>query len=331
MLPRIRGCETCDGRFRRVEASIDPGSFYGLGAVFLPLGNDGALELYVANDSTPNALYRFVDGRPVEHALESGVALSEEGHEQAGMGIAYGDYDRDGRLDLYVTNFVDDYNTLYRNLGGDLFEDVTRQVGLSQPTWIYMGCGTAFADFDRDGLDDLIVANGHVYPQVDRLNLPSRWRMPVQAFINRGVNRFEEVARDRLPGEAVGRGLAVADFWNDGRLGVAINNLDGTPALYRPIDAPGNYIELLLEGRTIRDATGAVATVTWNGGRALRIVASGGSYMSSHDRRIHAGVAVATEVSVEIRWPDGEVQTLSNLKVNQIYAVKQGQPAVNAR
>ena len=320
------------GRFQRVhQRIIDPKSYYGLGAVFLPIGPKGATELYVANDSTPNALYVLNGGAPREHAIESGVALSEEGHEQAGMGIAWGDYDRDGRADLYVTNFVDDYNTLYRGVAPGLFQDVTRRMHLSQPTWVQMGWGTAFADFDRDGDDDIIVTNGHVYPQVDRLNLPSKWRMPMQAFVNNGSSGFTELPRDALPGVAVGRGLAMADFWNDGRIGAIVNNLDGTPALYRPVSPAGNYIELLLEGRAIRDATGAVVNVRWSGGRALRIVASGGSYMSSHDPRVHAGVGTATQVHVEIRWPDGDVQKIAGVKANQRYRLHQGEAPVVLR
>jgi len=315
-----------NGRFQRVhQAVVDPNSYYGLGAVFLPLGPKGAMELYAANDSTPNTLYGFAGGTPRDRAIESGAALSEEGHEQAGMGIAWGDYDRDGRADLYVTNFVDDYNTLYRGLDAGLFEDVTRRAQLSQPTWVQMGWGTGFADFDRDGDDDLIVANGHVYPQVDRLNLPSKWRMPMQGFVNEG-GRFVELPREALPGVAVGRGLALADFWNDGRIGAVVNNLDGRPALYRAVAPAGNFIELLLEGRTIRDATGAVVTLRWaNGGRALRIVASGGSYLSSHDPRVHAGVGAAREVDVEIRWPGGEAQTIQSLAANRRYRVRQGE------
>jgi len=320
-----------NGRFSQVEAPIDPTAFYGLGAVFLPLGPNGAMELYVANDSTPNALFSFVKGRPRDHAIESGVALSEEGHEQAGMGIAWGDYDRDGRIDLYVTNFVDDYNTLYRSLADGLFEDVTRRMQLSQPTWVQMGWGTAFADFDRDGDDDLIVTNGHVYPQVDKLNLPSKWRMPMQAFINRDGRSFAELSREALPGVAVGRGLALADFWNDGRIGAVVNNLDGTPALYRPVEPAGKYIELLLEGKTIRDATGALVRLRWEGGRTLRIVASGGSYLSSHDHRVHAGVGAASEVQGEIRWPGGDVQKIGPLKTNSRYRVRQGTAPVDLR
>ena len=318
------------GRFRQVETPLDPRAFYGLGAVFLPLGANRATELYVANDSTPNALFSFANGRARDRAIESGVALSEEGHEQAGMGIAWGDYDRDGRIDLYVTNFVDDYNTLYRSAAEGLFEDTTRRMQLSQPTWVHMGWGTAFADFDRDGDDDLIVTNGHVYPQVDRLNLPSKWRMPMQAFINEGQS-FTELPREALPGVAVGRGLAIADFWNDGRIGAIVNNLDGAPALYRPVAAAGSYIELLLEGKTIRDATGAVVTFRWQGGRALRLVASGGSYLSSHDHRVHAGVGTASEVEADITWPGGEVQTIGPLKTNGRYRVRQGSEPIAVR
>ena len=188
------------GTFREVSAGIDPKKFYGLGAAFLPLGEDGTVALYVANDSTPNALYTF-EGKTIRDvALEAGAALSEQGHEQAGMGIGWGDYDADGRIDLYVTNFVDDYNTLYRSLGKNLFGDLTRRAGLAQPTWLYMGWGTALADFDRDGRDDIVVVNGHVYPQVDTLKLPSKWRMPAQVFQNGGKGRFEELPRSAVPG-----------------------------------------------------------------------------------------------------------------------------------
>ncbi|HEX7021011.1 MAG TPA: CRTAC1 family protein [Gemmatimonadaceae bacterium] len=312
------------GRFRLVnEAAIDPDKFYGLGAVFLPLGDDGGMRLYVANDSTPNNFYRFEGGRPIDEALGTGLALSEEGHEQAGMGIAWGDYDRDGRGDLYVTNFVDDYSTLYHNLGEGVFEDVTRRLGLSQPTWIYLAWGTAFADFDRDGDDDLVAANGHVYPQVDSLALPSKWRMPVQVFENRG-STFAELPREAVPGVAVGRGLAVADFWNDGRLGFVVNNLDGVPALYRPRAAAGHFLELTLQGTAIPDATGAIVRARWEGGRALRFVASGGSYLSSHDPRVHLGLSAAREADVEIRWPDGTVQQLPRLAADRRYRIAQG-------
>ena len=314
-----------NGTFREVTAAaLDPKKFYGLGAAFLPLGSDGAITLLVANDSTPNALYTFAGTTIDEVALGAGVALSEQGHEQAGMGIGWGDYDDDGLIDLYVTNFVDDYNTLYRAIRPQQFADVTRRAGLAQPTWLYMGWGTAFADFDRDGRDDIIVVNGHVYPQVDQLNLPSKWRMPPQGFHNRGSGRFEEVPRAALPGAAVGRGVAIADFWNDGTLGVAVNNLDGSPALYKPVAPAGRYVELLLEGTRITDATGARVDMRWEGGRATRLVVSGGSYLSSHDARVHAGVADAKTVDVEIIWPGGERQALRGLETNRLHRVRQG-------
>jgi enediyne biosynthesis protein E4 len=312
------------GTFREVGGVIDPKKFYGLGAAFLPLGTDGTVVLYVANDSTPNALYTF-DGKKIRDiALEAGAALSEQGHEQAGMGIGWGDYDADGRIDLYVTNFVDDYNTLYRSLGKDLFGDLTRRAGLAQPTWLYMGWGTARADFDRDGRDDIVVVNGHVYPQVDTLNLPSKWRMPAQVFQNTGNGRFAELPRGALPGEAVGRGLALADFWNDGTVGIVVNNLDGPPALYRPVAAQNHYIELVLEGSRIRDATGTRVDLRWDGGRTTRLVVSGGSYLSSHDRRIHAGVGAASTVDLDVVWPGGARQTLRGLQTNRLHRIREG-------
>lgn len=312
------------GTFREVSAAIDPKKFYGLGAAFLPLGEDGTVALYVANDSTPNALYTFEGKKIRDIALEAGAALSEQGHEQAGMGIGWGDYDADGRIDLYVTNFVDDYNTLYRSLGKGLFGDLTRRAGLAQPTWLYMGWGTALADFDRDGRDDIVVVNGHVYPQVDTLKLPSKWRMPAQVFQNSGNGRFEELPRSALPGEAVGRGLALADFWNDGTVGIVVNNLDGAPALYRPVAAQNHYVELVLEGSRIRDATGTRVDLRWDGGRTTRLVVSGGSYLSSHDRRIHAGVGAASTVDVDIVWSGGARQTLRGLQTNRLHRIREG-------
>ena len=313
-----------NGIFKAVDAPLDPKAFYGLGAAFVPLAADGAVSLYVANDSTPNALYTWRGKGIVESALEAGLALSEQGHEQAGMGIGWGDYDDDGLIDLYVTNFVDDYNTLYRNLGEEVFGDLTRRAGLAQPTWLYMGWGTALADFDRDGRDDIVVVNGHVYPQVDSLKLPSRWRMPPQVFQNAGGGRFVELPRSAMPGEAVGRGLAIGDFWNDGSAGIVVNNLDGLPALYRPADSPHRYVELLLEGARIRDATGARVDIRWDGGRATRLIVSGGSYLSSHDARVHAGVGNAATVDVEITWPGGSRQMVRGLETNRLHRVRQG-------
>jgi enediyne biosynthesis protein E4 len=314
---------TGKGAFRRVDGAIDPKGYYGLGAVFLPIGPDNSSVLYVSNDSTPNALYSFSDSGLEEHALAAGVAYSEEGHEQAGMGIAWGDYDGDGSIDLYVTNFVDDYNTLYRSVATGLFEDVTRRAGLAQPTWLYLGWGTAFADFDRDGRSDIVVANGHVYPQADTLKLPSKWKMPVQVFRNAGGGRFEELPRAAVPGVEAGRGLALGDFWNDGRLGFVINNLDGTPALYRPRATNHRYVELILDGARVRDATGARVDIRWNGGHAVRLVAAGGSYLSSHDRRVHAGVGAATSVDVEIVWPGGRRQSVRGLETNRLHRIRE--------
>lgn len=318
---------TGDGVFRPVAAAIDPKNFYGLGAVFLPLGPDGAPLLYVANDSTPNALYSFGGTTIADSALEAGLALSEEGHEQAGMGIGWGDYDADGLVDLYVTNFIDDYNTLYRNLGKGLFADETRRAGLAQPTWLYLGWGTAFGDFDRDGRPDIVVANGHVYPQVDRLNLPSKWAMPAQLFRNAGAGRFDELPRAAIPGTAAARGLALADFWNDGTLGFIINNLDGPPALYRAAASPQRWVELLLDGARVRDATGARVEIRWTEGRAVRLVASGGSYLSSHDRRVHAGVGTADAVDVEILWPGGQREIVKGLESNRLHRIREGASA----
>jgi hypothetical protein len=315
-----------DGTFTDVTAAnhIDPERHYGLGAVFLPLAAGEAPSLYVANDSTPNHLYQYRAGRLVERAFEAGVAVSDEGREQAGMGIAWGDYDADGRLDLYVTNFVDDYNTLYRHLGDGLYEDATRRAQLAQPTRPYMGWGAAFADFDHDGRDDVAVANGHVYPQIDTLKLPAGYQMPLQVFRNAGDGAFQELPRDAAPGLAVSRGLAIADFWNDGRAGFVVNNLDGTPWLFGPAADTGRFIELLLDAPRNPGAIGAWVEITWPGGRAVRIVASGGSYLSSGDLRVHAGVGAAEKVTIEVTWPDGRRQRITDVPTSRIYHLVQG-------
>jgi len=323
-----------DGTFTDVAAllGIDREKLYGLGAAFLPLGDDQRQWLLVANDSTPNAVYRPRDGGLAEVGLASGLALSEEGNEQASMGIAWGDYDRDLRLDLYLTSFVDDYNTLYRGLEGGAFEDVTRRAQLAQPTWLYMGWGTAFADLDRDGWSDLVVANGHVYPQVDTLDVVSRYRMPMQVFLNRGDGTFAELPRAALVGGAVGRGLAVADFWNDGRLSFAINTLDGPPLLYRNRSTGGHALELRLEGAgSNRDAIGARVEARWEGGRALRVVASGGSYLSSSDPRVHVGIGEATRADLDVTWPDGRRQALRGLAADRLYALREGAAPIERR
>jgi hypothetical protein len=285
----------------------------------------------VANDSTPNALYRWRGQRAADEALEAGFALSEEGNEQASMGIAWGDYDGDGRLDLYLTHFVDDYNTLYRSLGEPGFEDATRRAGLAQPTWLMMGWGTAFADLDLDGRPDLVVANGHVYPQVDRLGLPSKYAMPVQVFRNLGDGTFAEQPREAAPGKAVGRGLAVADFWNEGRASFVVNNLDGAPSLFRNRTRGGRFLQVLLEGNPPnRGAVGARVDATWPGGRATAVVASGGSYLSSHEPRVLLGVGAAEKVDLEVRWPSGRVQKLRGVATDRSYNLGEGSTPVPA-
>jgi enediyne biosynthesis protein E4 len=320
------------GRFSDVSVEIgvaDPEGYYGLGALFIPLAAPEPPALFVANDSTPNLLYRRRGGRYVDEALQSGVALSEEGNEQAAMGIAWGDYDGDGRVDFYVTNFVDDYNTLYRNLGDGRFEDITRRARLAQPTWLYMGWGTAFADLDLDGWPDLLVANGHVYPQVDTLRMPTRYRMPVQVFRNSGDGTFEELPRAAAPGEAVGRGLAVADFWNERRASFVVNTLDGPPMLFRSRGSTGRSISLRLQGLSPNtEAIGARVEATAGGRRLTAVVASGGSYLSSHDSRVLLGAGAARDVEVTVVWPDGRVQRCGPVETGHGYRLREGEKPV---
>ncbi|PYV07542.1 MAG: CRTAC1 family protein, partial [Acidobacteria bacterium] len=225
-----------DGTFTEVSRAAgvsDERRYYGLGVVWGDYDNDGAPDLYVGNDAVPNYLYRNDgNGKFTEVGLAAGVAVDEDGREQASMGVDFGDYDGDGRLDLYVTNFSDEPNALYRNLGGDLFRDLTRRAGHYEATSNYLGWGTAFFDYDNDGDLDIYVVNGHVYPQVDRHPLNTKYRQRVLLFENLGNGAFREVGLAAgLTAERCGRGGAYADLDGDGDLDLVINNMDDAPTV----------------------------------------------------------------------------------------------------
>jgi hypothetical protein len=317
-----------DGTFTDLSSKAgvsDPAGYYGLGAVFVDIDDDGWLDLAVANDSVPNYLYRNRhDGTFEDISYASGFALSEDGREQASMGIAVGDYNRDGKVDFFTTTFSDDYKTLYRNDGGGSFTDVTFRSGLATPTIPFLSWGTAFIDFDNDGLLDLFIANGHVYPQVDLQDWGTTWAERPQLFRNLDGSKFQEVPPATESGLAdviAARGAAFGDLFNDGHIDVVLNNLDSKPALLRNVVHNSNHwltLKLIGGPKSPKDAIGAKVFLTAGGVRQRIDVISGGSYLSSSDLRPHFGLGAAKTIdSLEIDWPSGRKQMLDVTALNR--------------
>jgi enediyne biosynthesis protein E4 len=322
------------GRFTEVgeKAGVhDPREYFGLGVAWLDFNDDGWPDLYVANDSGPNFLYQNQkDGTFKEIGFPMAVAVSEDGGEQGSMGVAVGDYDNSGRFSLFVTNFAEEYNALYHN-DGDHFTDVSFRSKTAPSSLPYVGWGTAFFDYDNDGLLDLIAVNGHVYPQLDksRSGAAAGYRQRRLLYHNRGDGTFDEVAAQTgavLMEERASRGLAVGDLDNDGRLDVVINDLDGGPQVLRnEWPGGGSWLTVKLRGQGRNtDAIGAVVTVKAGRLRLKRLVQSGTSYLSQDDMRAHFGLGALTQAeSVEVRWPDGTTSRLENVKANRIVEIQQ--------
>lgn len=325
-----------DGTFEDVSKKAgvdDPQRYYGFTSAFVQVNDDSLLDLIVVNDSTPNQLYiNKGDGTFEETGYPSGVALNENGREQAGMGLAIGDYDNDGQVDFHITNFSDDSNVLYRNDGDGNFTDVTFQTGLGEPSIPFLGWGTSFLDYDNDGWTDLIVANGHVYPEVDNHQWGTSYAQQTLLFRNLMNGRFERVGA--APGSGLARaltarGLAVGDLDGDGREDVVINNIDSRSTVLRNVASrAGNWLAIRLVGdplkKTSRDAIGARVYVTTGKIRQRKDVVSGGSYASQNDLAVHFGLGSATRADkVEIKWPDGSVQTVRVPEVNRRITIKQ--------
>jgi hypothetical protein len=322
-----------------VKAGVsDSNGYYGFASVFVDVDDDGWLDLAVANDSVPNYLYRNKhDGTFEDISYISGFALTEDGREQASMGIAVGDYNRDGKVDFYVSAFSDDYNALYRNDGDGNFSDVTYQAGLADPAIPFLGWGTAFLDYDNDGLPDLFVANGHVYPGVDKQDWGTTWAQRPQLFRNLDGKKFREVPPATGSGLAdvlTGRGAAFGDLFNDGHIDIVMNNVDSTPALLRNVAKNNNHwISLRLIGgpKSPKDAIGSKVFLTAGGIRQRVDVFSGGSYGSSSDLRAHFGLGAATRIDkLEIQWPSGFKQEISVSGVDRILTIEEGK-GVNAK
>jgi len=323
-----------NGRFTEVGAKAgvhDPREYFGLGVAWFDQNDDGWPDLYVANDSGPNFLYQNQkDGTFKEIGFPMAVAVSEDGGEQGSMGVAVGDYDNSGRFSLFVTNFAEEYNALYHN-DGDHFTDMSFRSKTAPSSLPYVGWGTAFFDYDNDGLLDLIAVNGHVYPQLDksRSGAAAGYRQRRLLYHNRGDGTFDEVAARFGPvlmEERASRGLAVGDLDNDGRLDVVINDLDGSPQVLRNEGTDtGSWLTVKLRGKGKNtDAIGAVVTVQAGKLRQKRLVQSGTSYLSQDDMRAHFGLGAAVKAdSVEVRWPDGTTSRLEDVKAGRIVEVAQ--------
>jgi len=314
-----------------VKAHIDrTDGHYALGISTLDFDDDGWPDIYVACDSTPSILYHNNrDGTFTDVAVTAGAAFNEDGREQAGMGTSVADFNGDGRLDIFKTNFSDDTSTLYRNNGDETFEDATFAAGLGLHTQ-YLGWGTMFFDFDNDGWPDLIVANGHVYPEVDKYHLGSNYQEPRILYHNNGNGTVTDISASAgvaITSAASSRGLAVGDLWNDGKLSVVISNMNSQPSLLvNQIRSSNHWIGIKTLGtRSNHDGIGAGITVNIGKRRLVDEVRSGSSYMSNSDRRVHFGLGTAERVdSVQVRWPSGLVEQFNNVTLDSIHTLTEG-------
>jgi hypothetical protein len=329
-----------DGTFTDVSKAAgvsDPEGYYGMGVEWADFNNSGHPDLYITNDSTPKFLYRNMgNGKFEDIGLQSGTAVSEDGSEQASMGIALGDYNHTGRPSIFVTNFTDENVLLYRNDGDYNFKEDSFSSGVALPSLPYVKWGAAFVDLDNDGWQDLILVDGHVYPQVDSLPSGAGYHQPKVMELNQKNGSFcdaSDQAGKPLLEKRVSRGLAVGDLFNDGNMDVVIEDLDGAPMLLRNRGVPGrHWVSFELDGtKSNRLALNARIKLIAGGITQTDEVHSGGSYLSQSDLRIHFGLAAATKIDkVEIHWPSGATESLTNLAVDRDYNVLEGKGVVEA-
>jgi hypothetical protein len=322
-----------DGTFTDVSKKAgvaDSRGYYGMDVVGSDFDGDGWIDIFVANDSTPNFLYHNNgNGTFSEIGFESGTALDKNGNEQGCMGVTLGDYDHDGLLDLFITNFDDEHNVLYRNAGRGSFVDVSYESGVAMSSLPYVGWGTKFFDYDNDGWLDLFIANGHAYPQRDR------YRQRKLLHRNNRDGTFSEVAAQcgsALMEERASRGTAFGDIDNDGDVDIVVNDLDSAPQLLRNDGGnKNNWILVKTIGtKSNRNGIGAKVKVVSGDLVQLDEVRSGGSYISQNDLRLHFGLEKRTSVDlIQVRWPSGAVDTLTNVPVNKIVTVKEGKGLVD--
>ena len=335
-----------DGTFTDVTEKagvVDKDRFYGFTAIFVDLNGDGKPDLVVGNDSTPNFLYMNKgNGTFEDDGYLSGFALNADGREIASMGIAAGDYENNGLVDFFITDFGDDYKVLFHNDGDANFTDVSYKAGVAQTTIPFVGWGDGFIDYDNDGWLDLFMVNGHVYPQVDQHQWGTSWAERPLLFHNIPAEpgkgrKFEYVPAVNGTGLAdliPARGAAFGDLFNDGKIDVVINPVDGPPVLLRNVNPDHHHwVELQLVGgpKSPRDATCATAFLTANGMRQRQDVLASGSYISANDRRLHFGLGDATDAgSVEIHWPSRKKETFKLPAVDRIYTIKEGTGIISA-
>jgi hypothetical protein len=335
-----------DGTFTDVSESsgiLSTGGTFGLGVLTADFDNDGWPDIYVADDSSTSALYQNKkNGKFTDIAVEAGCALSPDGKPQAGMGVSAADYDLDGNLDIVKTNFAGDTPSLYHNVGGANFEDTTFSAGLGAHTQ-YLGWGCGFLDFDNDGWADILICNGHVYPEVEQLKTEAGYAQRKLLYRNLRNGKFEDVSEIAGPGistPSAARGCAFGDFDNDGDIDAVVNTVNGLPQLLRCDSSSGNnWIKIKAVGvKSNRSGIGArVTCVTTVSGeskphRQIDEVRSGGGYLSQSDLRVHFGLGKAEKVNwLEIRWPSGQVDTMKDVGVNQLVFVSEGHGIVRAQ
>ena len=323
-----------DGTFTDVskQAGVDdPKHLFGLTAIWSDFDGDGKLDLFVTNDGEQNYLYRNNgDGTFTDIAYEAGVAASEDGIEQANMGIAFGDYLHTGRMSLILSHFDNEYAAFYRNDGKMNFTAVSDASGIAASTRGYVGWGDGFVDFDNDGWPDFFLVNGHVYPQVDSAHAAAQYREPKLFFLNQRNGAFMDISKNVGPAiqiPQVSRGMAMGDLFNDGKVELVVENLIGRPMILRPEGgAPNHWISFQLEGtKSNRLALNAKVRITAGDVVQTGEVLSGGSYLSQNDLRLHFGLGSNTKVeNVELLWPDGAKETLSGLAADRFYSVREG-------
>jgi enediyne biosynthesis protein E4 len=325
------------GKFADVSKSSGIEKTYGhycFSVSTLDYDDDGWPDIYVACDSTPSILYHNQkNGTFTDVAAQAGVAFNEDGREQAGMGSTIGDYDNDGRPDIFKTNFSDDASSLYHNNGDGTFTSTIFDAGLGLNTR-FLGWGTMFIDVDNDGRPDILSVNGHVYPEVDSAQLGSTYREPRLLYWNRGDGKFTDISQDCGPGctEAQSsRGLAIADLWNDGRLSAVVNNMSGRPLLLvNQATNKNDWVGVITKGtKSNRDGIGAKVTVFAKDHKYVQEVRSGSSYISSSDRRLHFGLGSSAAVDhIEVRWPNGNTERFSGGTANRFVTLVEGRGEV---
>ncbi|MDE2740077.1 MAG: CRTAC1 family protein [Gemmatimonadota bacterium] len=302
----------------------------GLGVALADYDRDGDTDIYVANDGTMNFLYANQHSTFAEVGLIAGTRYNEHGHADAGMGVDFGDYDRDGDTDLFVSNFAFETNALYRNDGQGQFAVATQHLGLADPSYRPLGFGTKFFDYDNDGDLDLFAANGHVIDRIAEVDSSQTYRQPNQMFRNDAGRRFADISATMGPDfqrANAGRATAVADYDDDGDLDLLVTTVAARPRLLR--NDGGNashWLQILLVGKSHPDALGTRVEVVADGIRQVQERQSGGSYLSSHDPRLHFGLGAATSAQVEIYWPDGTHQIIEKVATNQVLKVVQPTP-----